>query len=93
MAWIRWAVACLMCRITEKMHGGCSLRCPVVSLAFIIAEQKTEERIVALPALPKGKSWYRAASTDEGVLREPAPMKEQKALEVDARTIVVLVGK
>ena len=47
----------------------------------------------ALPALPKGKGWYRAASTDEGVLREPEPMKEQKALEVDARTIVVLVGK
>ena len=48
---------------------------------------------IALPALPKGKGWYRAASTDEGVLREPEPMKEQKALEVDARTIVVLVGK
>ena len=60
---------------------------------FVIYNMHWLAHTFALPALPKGKSWYRAASTDEGVLREPAPMKEQKALEVDARTIVVLVGK
>ncbi len=60
---------------------------------FVIYNMHWLAHTFALPALPKGKSWYRVASTDEGVLREPAPMKEQKALEVDARTIVVLVGK
>ena len=60
---------------------------------FVIYNMHWLAHTFALPALPKGKGWYRAASTDEGVLREPEPMKEQKALEVDARTIVVLVGK
>ena len=44
---------------------------------FVIYNMHWLAHTFALPALPKGKSWYRAASTDEGVLREPAPMKEQ----------------
>lgn len=60
---------------------------------FVIYNMHWLAHSFALPALPKGKKWYRAASTDEGVLEELTFMKEQKALEVDARTIVVLVGK
>lgn len=60
---------------------------------FIIYNMHWLAHSFALPALPKGKKWYRVASTDEGVLKELMFMKEQKALEVDARTIVVLVGK
>lgn len=46
----------------------------------------------ALPALKKGKKWHILASTD-GVLDTPAPLEEQKCIEVGARTIVVLVGR
>jgi len=47
----------------------------------------------ALPALKKGKSWYRVLTTDSGVLEEPELIKGQKKVEVDERTIVVFIGK
>lgn len=46
----------------------------------------------ALPALPKGKKWYILAATD-GIAKEPEPVKNQKSIEAEARTIIVLAGR
>ena len=49
--------------------------------------------LFALPALPKGKHWYLAASTDDGVLKEPVLIEEAKCVEVEERTIKVFIVK
>ena len=47
----------------------------------------------ALPKLPKGKKWYLAGSTDEGMPSEPKLLKEVRKIEINARTICVFIGK
>lgn len=47
----------------------------------------------ALPALKKGKNWYKILTTESGILTEPEPVKSQKKVEVDERTVVVFIGK
>ncbi len=47
----------------------------------------------ALPALGRKKNWYLAASTDEGVLKKPRLLKDQRKIELNARTIVLIIGK
>ncbi len=46
----------------------------------------------ALPALGRKKNWYLAASTDEGVLKKPRLLKDQRMIELNARTIAVIIG-
>ncbi len=46
----------------------------------------------ALPALPKDRRWHILASTD-GVEESAEPVKNQKRIEVKARTIVILTGR
>ncbi len=46
----------------------------------------------ALPALPKEKKWHILAATD-GIAESDEPVKNQKRIEVKARTIVILAGK
>lgn len=60
---------------------------------YVIYNMHWLSHTFALPTLPKGKKWYKVASTDDGILEQPELSKEQKALETDARTIVVLVGR
>lgn len=47
----------------------------------------------ALPMLPKGWNWHEAASTEEGVLKEPALVDDIKAVELKERTIKVFIAK
>lgn len=47
----------------------------------------------ALPALSKGKKWYMAVSTREGVLEEEMLLKNQKEVILDERTICIFIGK
>ena len=47
----------------------------------------------ALPALAKGKQWYIAVSTGEGVLKEERSLKNQREVIVDERTICIFIGK
>lgn len=47
----------------------------------------------ALPALAKGKQWYIAVSTGEGVLKEERLLKNQREVIVDERTICIFIGK
>lgn len=47
----------------------------------------------ALPALAKGKKWYMAVSTKEGVLKEEVLLTNQKEVILDERTICVFIGK
>lgn len=60
---------------------------------FVIYNMHWLSHMFALPALKKGKQWYKIASTDAGVMSEPILLTEQKSLEVEARTIIVLVGR
>lgn len=46
----------------------------------------------ALPALPKEKEWRILATTD-GLEESEEPVKNQKRIEVKARTIVILAGR
>ena len=47
----------------------------------------------ALPSLPKNKKWYLAASTKDGIKAEMICLGGQKSIEIEERTIVVLVAK
>jgi len=46
----------------------------------------------ALPALKKEMKWYQVAGTEE-VPDEAECLKEQKMIEVKARTIILLQGR
>ena len=50
------------------------------------------EHEFALPALKKGRKWYRAASTKEGILKDLVVLENQRNIELDEREIVVLVS-
>lgn len=47
----------------------------------------------ALPALRKGKKWYLAVSTKDGVLKEEKLLKNQREAFLDERTIAIFVGR
>ena len=47
----------------------------------------------ALPSLAKGRVWYEAASTEEGVLATPRKLDETRKVEVEERSIRVFIGK
>ena len=51
------------------------------------------EHTFALPALPKGKKWYRIASTAEGVMEKAVLLEDQKFAEIKERTIVIFAGR
>lgn len=59
---------------------------------FVIYNTHWLEHTFALPALTSKKKWYRIASTKEGVLEEPQELKNQHDIEVDERTVLVLVS-
>lgn len=60
---------------------------------FIAYNMHWLEHAFALPALPKGKKWYRAVSSGEGVLETPLEVEDQRITEIQARTIAVFVGR
>lgn len=61
---------------------------------FMAYNMHWTEHKFALPALPKGKSWYRILSTaDETVMQEAVVEENQKETIVQGRTIVMFVGK
>lgn len=47
----------------------------------------------ALPALAKGKQWYKIASTEEGILKTPLLLEDQRTVVLKERTIMVIVGE
>ena len=47
----------------------------------------------ALPALPKGKKWYQIASTEDGILKKAELLKNQRSVELDERTVMMLAGR
>lgn len=60
---------------------------------FIACNMHWIEHTFAVPTLSKGKKWYRAVSTSEGVCPEPAELENSKEIPVAGRTILVLIGK
>ena len=59
---------------------------------FVAYNMHWLEHEFALPALKKGRKWYRAASTKEGILKELVVLENQRNIELDEREIVVLVS-
>lgn len=60
---------------------------------FVVYNMHWLAHSFALPALLRGKSWYLAASTGEGVLEEPVLLENQRRIETEARTIMMIVGR
>ena len=60
---------------------------------FVAYNMHWLEHTFALPALPRGKKWYRIASTQEGILDKAEPLDDQKFAEVKERTIMIFPGR
>ena len=60
---------------------------------FVAYNMHWLEHTFALPALPRGKKWYRIASTREGILDKAEPLNDQKFAEVKERTIMIFSGR
>lgn len=60
---------------------------------FVAYNMHWLEHTFALPALPRGKKWYRIASTQEGILDKAEPLDDQKFAEVKERTIMIFAGR
>ncbi|MFQ7157414.1 MAG: alpha-amylase family glycosyl hydrolase [Merdimonas faecis] len=60
---------------------------------FVAYNMHWLEHTFALPALPRGKKWYRIASTREGILDKAEPLDDQKFAEVKERTIMIFSGR
>ena len=44
------------------------------------------------PSPGKGRGWKLAADTQDGILEDPASLKEQKSIELRERSITILTG-
>lgn len=60
---------------------------------FIAYNMHWVKHSFALPALGKGKRWYRILSTKDGVQEQPEPVENKKEVMVDERTIVFFIGR
>lgn len=60
---------------------------------FVAYNMHWLEHTFALPALKKGKKWYLAVSTADGVLKKEKLLENQKEIIVDERTIAIFIGR
>ena len=60
---------------------------------FVIYNMHWLEHTFALPTLTSKRKWYLAASTAEGVLEEPVMLENQHDIQVDDRTVMLLVSR
>ncbi len=60
---------------------------------FVAYNMHWMEHSFALPALPKGKKWYEAVTTEDGVMEEARLLENQRAITLKERTVSVLVGR
>ncbi len=60
-------------------------------LCFIAYNMHWLKHSFALPALPKNLKWYRVIETENGA--EEGQEEDQKRIELQARSVVVLVGR
>lgn len=60
---------------------------------FVAYNMHWLEHEFALPALPKGKKWYLAADTKEGILDKEKPLDCQREALLKDRTIAVFLGR
>ena len=65
------------------------------SFYYVALNSHWEEHTLALPNLPKGKSWYELVSTEtckDGFLQEKRLLDNQKEYPVSPRSCAILVG-
>lgn len=65
----------------------------VEEFVLVLYNMHWENRELGLPVLPKGMTWYEAASTEYGVLKEENELEKINRIELEPRTVKVLVGK
>lgn len=60
---------------------------------FVVYNMHWLPHTFALPSLPKEKKWHAAASTKDGILAECRPLENQRLIEVEERTVIMLTGR
>lgn len=60
---------------------------------FVAYNMHWLEHTFALPSLSKNKKWHLIASTGEGIVKVPLALENQRKIELEARTVVVLAGR
>lgn len=60
---------------------------------FIAYNMHWEGHSFALPALKRGKKWYRLMDTNGGIYEKQIVALNQREVDVDARTIVMFIGR
>jgi len=60
---------------------------------FVAYNMHWMPHIVALPNPGTNKSWYLAMDTKEGVQNEPRMLDDQRKIELEPRTVQILVGR
>ena len=88
-----------MCLIMGKMPGSRQLGVYYSGAVlegedcFVAYNMHWLKHTFALPALPKGKKWYQIASTEDGILKKAELLKNQRSVELDERTVMMLAGR
>ncbi len=59
---------------------------------FVAYNMHWIEHGFALPALSKGKKWFKIASTEEGILETAELLENQRMVVLKERTVMVIVG-
>ena len=59
---------------------------------FIAYNMHWIPHVFALPSPGKGRGWKLAADTQQGILKDPAALEEQKNIELKERSIAILTG-
>ncbi|MCU0078672.1 alpha-amylase family glycosyl hydrolase [Extibacter muris] len=60
---------------------------------FVIYNMHWLPHTFALPSLPKDKKWHAAASTKDGILAEYRLLENQRLIEAEERTVIMLTGR
>ena len=60
---------------------------------FVAYNMHWIEHSFALPALSRGKKWYKIAATEEGILDSARLLDNQRMVVLKERTIMIIVGR
>ena len=60
---------------------------------FVAYNMHWIEHSFALPALSRGKKWYKIAATEEGILDSVRLLDNQRMVVLKERTIMIIVGR
>ena len=62
-------------------------------VCYIIYNMHWLRHMVGIPNPGGGRKWFLAADSERGVLRRDKPLKNQREIEVEPRTVHILIGR